>query len=121
VFAPDLGDAMVPPLILQPLVENAIRHGVAARPGGGTVTVRTERSDASLLLTVEDDGPGFRPESDRAPRGVGLANTRARLEQLYGAKAALETGSCAGGGACVAVTLPLRIAAVAAPRGVPVA
>jgi signal transduction histidine kinase len=120
VFAPDLGDTLLPPLILQPLVENAIRHGVAARPVGGTVTVRTERSDESLLLTVEDDGPGFGPERDAASSGVGLANTRARLEQLYGAKAALKTGNRAGGGAYVSVTLPLRTAAVPTPRGVPV-
>ncbi len=121
VFAPDLGDAMVPPLILQPLVENAIRHGVATRPGGGTVMLRTERSGESLLLTVEDDGPGFRPDTDGAPPGVGLANTHARLEQLYGAKARLETGNRMGGGAYVAVTLPLRTAAVTTARGVPVA
>ena len=121
VFAPDLGDAMVPPLILQPLVENAIRHGIAARPGGGAVTVRTERGDDTLLLTVEDDGPGFRPGKDAASTGVGLANTRARVDQLYGGKATLETGNRMGGGAYVALTLPLRTAAVTTPRGVPVA
>jgi two-component sensor histidine kinase len=120
VFAPDLGDAMVPPLILQPLVENAIRHGVAARPGGGTVTIRTERSDDSLLLTVDDDGPGFKSETDGASTGVGLANSRARLAQLHGAKAALETGNRRGGGAYVAVRLPFRTAALTTPGGVPV-
>ncbi len=121
LFAPDLGDALVPPLVLQPLVENAIRHGVAGRPGGGTVTVRTERSDGTLLLAVEDDGPGFATGAEGAPGGVGLANTRARLEQLYGASAALETGTRAGGGAYVSVTLPLRAPVVTPTRGVPVA
>jgi two-component system LytT family sensor kinase len=121
LFAPDLGDAMVPPLVLQPLVENAIRHGVAARPGGGTVTVRTERSGGDLRLTVEDDGPGFRPENDGASTGVGLANTRARLEQLYGAKGALERGNLPGGGAYAGVRLPLRTSAVTPSRGVPIA
>ena len=120
-FAPDLADAMVPPLILQPLVENAIRHGVAARQGGGTVTVRTERSDDSLLLTVEDDGPGFQPESDGRLIGVGLANTRARLGQLYGVTGVLATGNLPGGGAYVNVSFPLRTSAVTTPRGVPVA
>ena len=120
IFAPDLGDAMVPPLILQPLVENAIRHGVAAREGRGTVRVRTERSGESLLLAVEDDGPGFEPIGGGASEGVGLANTRARLEQLYGAKGALETGNLPGGGAYVGVRLPLRTSAVTPARGVPV-
>jgi signal transduction histidine kinase len=120
-FAPDLADAMVPPLILQPLVENAIRYGVAARQGGGTVTVRAERSDDALLLTVEDNGPGFQPESDGRLSGVGLANTRARLEQLYGMKGVLATGNLPGGGAYVNVSLPLRTSAVTTPRGVPVA
>ncbi len=117
-FRPELADALVPPLLLQPLVENAIRHGVASRPSGGTVTVRTERSDDSLLLTIEDDGPGFAPLSaDGAPRGVGLANTRARLEQLYGPRAALESGNRPGGGAYVGVRLPLRTAPVTAVSG----
>jgi two-component system LytT family sensor kinase len=120
VFAPDLGDAMVPPLILQPLVENAICHGVAARQGRGTVRVRTERDGESLLLAVEDDGPGFEPGSGGASWGVGLANTRARLEQLYGANGALETKNLPDGGAYVGVRLPLRTSAVTPARGVPV-
>jgi len=117
-FRAELADALVPPLLLQPLVENAIRHGVASRPGGGTVTVRTDRSDDSLLLTVEDDGPGFGPQAaGSAPRGVGLANTRARLEQLYGPVAALETGNRPGGGAYVGVRLPLRTTVATPPGG----
>lgn len=120
ILAPDLGDAMVPPLILQPLVENAIRHGVAARQGRGTVRVRTERDGESLLLAVEDDGPGFEPGSAGASLGVGLANTRARLEQLYGTNGALATKNLPDGGAYVGVRLPLRTSTVTPPRGVPV-
>jgi two-component system, LytTR family, sensor kinase len=121
-FGGELRDALVPPLLLQPLVENAIKHGVGARPGGGTVTVRSERRAGTLLLTVEDDGPGFAaPALDDAPQGVGLANTRARLEQLYGAGAGLETGNRSSGGAYVGVRLPFRTAAKAAPGGGPAA
>jgi signal transduction histidine kinase len=76
------------------------------------VTVQTDRGDGELILTVEDDGPGFAPqEADGPPHGVGLANTRARLDQLYGAAAALEAGNRPGGGAYVGVRLPLRTAA----------
>jgi two-component sensor histidine kinase len=119
-FRPELEDALVPPLLLQPLVENAIKYGVASRPSGGTVTVRTERGDGTLLLTVEDDGPGFSSQAlDGAPPGVGLANTRARLEQLYGGRATLESGNRPTGGAYVGVRLPLRIGPVTAARGGP--
>jgi two-component system, LytTR family, sensor kinase len=117
-FRAELADVLVPPLLLQPLVENAITHGVASRPDGGTVTVRTDRRDSELLLTVEDDGPGFAPQAaDSAPPGVGLANTRARLEQLYGAAATLETGNRPSGGAYVGVRLPLRTTVAAAAGG----
>jgi sensor histidine kinase YesM len=100
-------------------VENAIRHGVSARQSGGTVRVRIERNGEELVLAVEDDGPGFKP-GPGAPHGLGLANTRARLEQLYGTKAALATENLAAGGACVSVRLPLRTSPVTPARGVPV-
>ncbi|MEM8997028.1 MAG: histidine kinase [Acidobacteriota bacterium] len=76
-------DAQVPRLILQPLVENSIRHGIAVRSASGRVAIRARRKGNRLDLTVADDGPGL--VSDGPPQeGVGLANTRARLEQLYG-------------------------------------
>jgi two-component system LytT family sensor kinase len=111
-FLPGLDGALVPPLLLQPLVENAIKHGVGSRPQGGTVTVRSERRDGTLLLSVEDDGPGFAPQAQAGvPPGLGLSNTRARLEQLYGNEAALETGNRSNGGAYVGVRLPYRVTA----------
>jgi two-component system, LytTR family, sensor kinase len=118
VLLPGLDGALVPPLLLQPLVENAIKHGVGSRPEGGTVTVRSERRDGTLLLTVEDDGPGFSPQAQAAaPAGLGLPNTRARLEQLYGNDAALETGNRSDGGAYVGVRLPYRVTALGVVAG----
>jgi two-component system LytT family sensor kinase len=81
-------DTPVPTLILQPLVENAIRHGVAPVPGAGRVVVRSRREGGRVVLEVEDSGSGFAP--GQAERGVGLANVRARLNELYGTVASLE-------------------------------
>jgi sensor histidine kinase YesM len=78
------------------------------------VAVRAERRGSSLVLTVEDDGPGLQPgASGDGPRGLGLANTRARLERLYGDAAALEVTNRPEGGAYVGVRLPLRTGAAA--------
>ena len=88
---PDTLDAEVPRLILQPLVENAIKHGVAPRTGSGTVTIASQCEANALCLVVKDDGVGI-SKSARANLhgGVGLANTRDRLECLYGTAQALE-------------------------------
>jgi two-component system, LytTR family, sensor kinase len=104
---PELADALVPPLLLQPLVENAIRHGVAPRPGGGAVSVSVEGSGGQLVIVVEDDGPGFTGAA-RDGAGLGLANVRARLERLYGDSSALVASNRPGGGASVTLRLPLR-------------
>jgi LytS/YehU family sensor histidine kinase len=113
--APELMDAAVPHMALHPLVENAIRHGVGRRSSAGALSLRATRDGASLQIVVEDDGPGFgAPGFDIAVeqgRGMGLANTRARLRQLYGEAAELRTENAESGGARAILTLPWRVAA----------
>ena len=99
--------AHVPTLLLQPLVENAIRHGLAPRATGGTVEVRVERSGERLRLFVTDDGIGERAGAPRR-EGVGLGTTRARLHHLYGDAYRLEAGGRAQGGFAVYIEMPLR-------------
>ncbi len=103
-------DALVPAMILQPLVENAITHGVARVPGKGTVTIRAWAEDDTLRVEVSDTGPGFAATSAgrNGGSGIGLTNTRARLTQLYGARQRLEMCASDTGGACVSLTMPLR-------------
>jgi two-component system LytT family sensor kinase len=107
---PAVHSALVPAMILQPLVENAITHGVARVPGHGTVGIRAWAEGDSLRLEVTDTGPGFAATSPRANggSGIGLTNTRARLAQLYGAAQRLEMCASETGGACVSITIPLR-------------
>ena len=82
---PEAYDALVPNLILQPLVENAIRHGIQPSLAGGTMTVRASRDGAWLVLDVIDDGVGLPPGwSDEGRSGIGIANTRSRLERRFG-------------------------------------
>jgi len=104
-----LGDALVPTLILQPLVENAIKHGIAARPGAGRVEVRARRGrDGRLALLVSDDGPG--PSAGDRPEGgggVGLRNTRERLALLYGDDHEFAFEGAPGHGCRVRLSLPL--------------
>jgi len=108
--APDAPlDALVPNLILQPLVENAIRHGVEARAAAGLVHVEVAREGEMLRLRVTDDGPGPRANGRRG--GVGLGNTRERLAHLYGAAHRFELAPGEDGGAVALVEIPLRLAA----------
>ncbi len=100
-------EAQVPRLILQPLVENAIRHGIAMRSAAGRLTIRARRRDRRLALTVADDGPGVPPNRPLRP-GVGLANTRARLEQLYGDAYSLELVNADEGGFEVRLEVPFE-------------
>jgi len=107
---PEALDARVPNMLLQPLVENAIKHGVTPRAEGGEVSVEIARADGRLRVSVRDDGPGIDADVARASRGngVGLANTRARLEQLYGQHQRFTVGNHPAGGAMVELVIPLR-------------
>ncbi|HZS59473.1 MAG TPA: histidine kinase [Gemmatimonadaceae bacterium] len=96
-------DAHVPRLILQPLVENAIRHGIAKNKSNRVLSISGQRSGSSLALRVCDNGPG--PVAD-ATDGVGLANTRERLRHLYGDKATFSLTPANGGGAVATIVLP---------------
>ena len=108
----DLRTALVPRFILQPLVENALQHGVERRAGKGRVEIRARRDAGSLVLSVRDDGPGSGGNGGRAPaEGVGLSNTRHRLRQLYGDAQRLDLSDRAAGGFEAAVVIPFRPAA----------
>jgi two-component system LytT family sensor kinase len=104
---PASADAMVPAMILQPLVENAVAHGIALKPGEGLIEIHTERRDGTVRLEVRDSGPGF-PTGAAQRSGIGLANTRQRLEQLYGSGQTLECRNNPVGGAVVTITIPFR-------------
>ena len=104
----ELLDAQVPSLLLQPLVENAIKHGVAKRVTGGTVRVSGARKASSLHLSVYNDGPNFPDEWQTTGAGVGLANLRTRLQILHGDAAELQMTRAGADGVEVIVTLPLR-------------
>jgi LytS/YehU family sensor histidine kinase len=102
----ELRTAAVPRFILQPLVENALRHGVAERTGAVLVEIGAARSGEFLELWVRDDGPG--PPTDARGVGVGLENTRSRLATLYGESARLELSASATGGTIARIRLPYR-------------
>ncbi|HYH80951.1 MAG TPA: histidine kinase [Longimicrobium sp.] len=107
---PELRDALVPHMVLQPLVENAVKHGIAPAGGAGRLRIAARRAGARLELEVSDDGVGVRAaEGGRAGHGIGTANTRARLEQLYGDDGGLELLSPAGGGTTARVRIPYHL------------
>jgi two-component system, LytTR family, sensor kinase len=108
---PELLEAAVPHMALHPLVENAIRHGVGSRATAGVISLRATRVGDSVQIVVQDDGPGFGSQRASAGLGMGLANTRARLKQLYGDAAELRTDNADGGGARATLRLPFRSAA----------
>jgi len=102
----ELENASVPGLILQPVVENAIKHGVARSRSPVTITIRARRENASLHLTVEDDSDGA---IDSAPRdGVGLSNVRQRLAARFDGSAGCNSGPRDGRGFRVDLTMPLQ-------------
>lgn len=107
--AADALDAAVPPLMLQTLVENAVRHGIEPRRAPGTVTISAARSGGQLQLSVADDGIGLPPADERSERrGVGLANTEARLRELHGDAARVIFRAPPEGGTRVEITMPWK-------------
>nr|WP_218892251.1 histidine kinase [Granulicella arctica] len=109
-------DIVVPSMLLQPLIENSIKHGLEPRISGGTVTLRSRVVDGRLLVEVEDDGVGMAPESNgpapvsglvRPGTGIGMKNVRERMEVLYGKEAAVEIVSRPGRGTKVTLLMPI--------------
>ena len=99
--------ALVPDLILQPLVENAIRHGVSPNAGTGRITVRSRREGDSLVLEIRDNGAGLAP--GQTPRdGIGLSTTRARLERLYGTGQQMTLATLPEGGCVARIRIPYQ-------------
>jgi two-component system LytT family sensor kinase len=105
----DAGRALVPALLLQPLVENAIKHGIGAKAGAGHIAIAAARNGEQLLITIVDDGRGL--PSGSLPAGIGLENSRARLQALYGDHAfELSIANRPSGGALVTIVLPWQTA-----------
>jgi two-component system, LytTR family, sensor kinase len=124
--APDVMEALVPNLVLQPLVENAIQHGLAPRASGGSIAISGRRESGAagqrLVLEVQDDGVGLDAARQRRTtagaderEGVGISNTVARLEQLYGDDYAFTLAARAGAGCVATITVPLRFVSAVAP------
>jgi two-component system, LytTR family, sensor kinase len=105
---PSALDALVPQLFFQPLVENAIRHGIADREAGGEIDIRAERQNGMVYLQVRDNGPGLNLSDGNFIEGVGLSNTRSRLEYLYGSDGSFEVYNAEKGGLVVAAAFPFH-------------
>jgi len=106
---PETLDAIVPNLVLQPIVENAIRHGIAKRETDGRLELLARRENGALLLQVRDNGPGLlQNQFSGSNNGIGLKNTQARLERLYGTAQKMELKSARDGGLEVSITIPFH-------------
>lgn len=107
---PETKSAKVPNLLLQPLVENAIKHGIGPRSSGGTIEISAKKENGRLLITIKDDGPGI-PEDNlkKIKEGIGLSNTKARLKQLYGDNFTFSIQNGQESGARVDISLPFSV------------
>ncbi len=110
-IAPDTLDVMVPSMILQPLVENSIKHGLARKVGPGHITIRSRRDRSIALIEVEDDGLGISDERlhSAMSSGIGLSNVHERLRVIYGATGRVALTGAPGKGACVRLEIPLFV------------
>jgi two-component sensor histidine kinase len=123
VVEPGTRSALVPNLILQPLVENAVKHGVANLVGTGRLRIGARTAGERLVLWVHDNGPGPGDEPSKAPAegsGVGLQNVRGRLAELYGSDQAFELRTAEDGGAIAEISLPLHTRAEVREGGEPI-
>ena len=105
-IAQDTLDAMLPSLVLQPLVENAVNHGISRIAAQGKITLKAVIENSSLIIEVRDNGPGLRSEHAKSPSRLGLSNTRERIERLYGGRGSIELISPEEGGALVRLKIP---------------
>ena len=103
-------DAAVPHMLLQPLVENAIKHGVEAHSNAGNIVISSWKEGDALWISIRDDGPGHKVPSPRRGAGVGIANVRSRLKQLYGANHSFTLEKADGGGTLVKLCIPFALA-----------
>jgi two-component system LytT family sensor kinase len=108
-IAPETLDASVPHLLLQPLVDNAVKHGISKLPAGGEIRITVNAQDGELQLEIRDNGPGFGKEGTFPASGSGLRITRERLESLYGQDQSVELLSLPGGGAVTRICIPFRV------------
>jgi len=104
---PELAQHPVPALLLQPLVENSIQHGLEPKVGGGRITVSARREGGTLVLEVADTGAGPAGDTPASGKGFGMSQVRERLATLHGASAGIEFGAAPGGGARTVLRLPL--------------
>jgi LytS/YehU family sensor histidine kinase len=107
----ELLPAQVPSLILQPMVENAVKHGIAKRVQGGAIRISAERLNGTLIINVYNDGPQLPQDWGKARSGIGITNVRTRLQSLYGAEFELDIRNQVPHGVQVSLSLPFVIAA----------
>jgi two-component system, LytTR family, sensor kinase len=107
----ELYPAHVPTLILQPMVENAVKHGIAQRAQGGSIQIAASRSNGILTLSVCNDGPNLPADWETTHSGIGISNVRTRLQSLYGEAFELSMRNQEGGGVAVSVSLPFTVTA----------